>query len=275
MRAMDVEAAEFQDWEMLHLNPNSDSESLITAGGSAGGNTNCLDDEIGSETGGIFQVNYFSIDSQSRHMSAFTCADGSDEVSEESDNPSWIDPGSENRFTMKNSGEFWSDSGSEQSETRKFGEYEGRDELCFQGNEEIKSENGKKPENGEAEGEKKNEITEVAEQRKTGEQTRSVVWWKVPIELLKFCAFRASPVWTLSVAAAVMGLVILGRRLYKLKKKTKALELKVTVDDKKVSQFMTRAARLNEAFSIVKRVPLIRPQLPAAGVTPWPVMSLR
>lgn len=273
MRAMDAETAEFQDWEMLHPNSNSDSESLITA--ASAGNTNGVDDEIGSETGGIVQVNYFSIDSQSRYMSGFTCADGSDEVSEESDNPSWIDPGSENRFTMKNSGEFWSDSGSEQSETRKFGEYEGRDELCFQGNEEIKSENGKNPENGEAEGEKKNEITEVAEQRKTGEQTRSVVWWKVPIELLKFCAFRVSPVWTLSVAAAVLGLVILGRRLYKLKKKTKALELKVTVDDKKVSQFMTRVARLNEAFSIVKRVPLIRPQLPAAGVTPWPVLSLR
>lgn len=43
----------------------------------------------------------------------------------------------------------------------------------------------------------------------------------------------------------------------------------------KVSQFMSRAARLNEAFSVVKRVPVIRPSLPAVGVTPWPVMSLR
>lgn len=43
----------------------------------------------------------------------------------------------------------------------------------------------------------------------------------------------------------------------------------------KVSQFMARAARLNEAFSVVKRVPMIRPSVPAAGLTPWPVMSLR
>lgn len=43
----------------------------------------------------------------------------------------------------------------------------------------------------------------------------------------------------------------------------------------KVSQFMSRAARLNEAFSVVRRVPIIRPSLPAAGVTPWPVISLR
>lgn len=38
---------------------------------------------------------------------------------------------------------------------------------------------------------------------------------------------------------------------------------------------MSRAARLNEAFSVVRRVPIVRPSLPAAGVTPWPVMSLR
>lgn len=43
----------------------------------------------------------------------------------------------------------------------------------------------------------------------------------------------------------------------------------------KVSQFMSRAARLNEAFSVVRRVPIIRPALPAGGVNPWPVMSLR
>lgn len=69
---------------------------------------------------------------------------------------------------------------------------------------------------------------------KSGEgEKRSVVWWKVPFEFLKFCAFRvSSPVWTLSVAAAVMGFVMLGRRLYKMKRKSQSLQLKVTMDDK-------------------------------------------
>ncbi|CAL1363998.1 unnamed protein product [Linum trigynum] len=102
-----------------------------------------------------------------------------------------------------------------------------------------------------------------------------VVWWKVPFELLKCCVFRVSPVWTFSMAAALMGFVILGRKLYKMKRKARSLELKVTVDDKKVSQFMSRAARLNEAFSVVRRVPIVRPMLPAAGVNPWPVMNMR
>ncbi|XP_065881459.1 uncharacterized protein [Euphorbia lathyris] len=115
-------------------------------------------------------------------------------------------------------------------------------------------------------------------ERKLGrdEERRKVVWWKVPFELLRYCVFRISPVWTFSMAAAVMGFVILGRRLYKMKRKARSIPLKVTVDDKKVSQFMSRAARLNEAFSVVRRVPIVRPLLPAAsGVNSWPVMTLR
>ncbi|KAI8004432.1 hypothetical protein LOK49_LG08G01298 [Camellia lanceoleosa] len=107
------------------------------------------------------------------------------------------------------------------------------------------------------------------------EEKRVVVWRKVPFEFLKYFACRANPAWTISVAATVMGFVILGRRLYKMKRKSQRLQLKVTMDDKKVSQFMSRAAWLNEAFSVVKRVPVIRPTLPATRVTAWPVMSLR
>ncbi|KAF5738830.1 GDSL esterase/lipase APG [Tripterygium wilfordii] len=43
----------------------------------------------------------------------------------------------------------------------------------------------------------------------------------------------------------------------------------------KVSQFTTRVAHLNEAFSVVRRVPILRPTMPAAGVNPWPAMILR
>ncbi|KAI3832323.1 hypothetical protein MKW92_029964 [Papaver armeniacum] len=108
-----------------------------------------------------------------------------------------------------------------------------------------------------------------------GDHRGGNVWWKLPLELLKFCVFKVSPVWSVSIAAAVVGLVILKRRLYRMKHKTQRIALNVTLEDKKVSQFMARATRLNEAFSVVKRVPMIRPSLPAAGLTPWPVMSLR
>lgn len=107
-------------------------------------------------------------------------------------------------------------------------------------------------------------------------EKKGVIWYKLPLELLKFCIFRTSPIWSVSIAAAVVGFVILRKRLYKMRRKSRGIPLKVSMDDKKVSQIMVRVARLNEAFSVVKRVPIIRSSLPGAGgVTPWPVMGLR
>ncbi|KAI3464267.1 hypothetical protein Pfo_020930 [Paulownia fortunei] len=315
---------DFQDWELLQ--PNPDSESAPVSSPESGNSF----DEI--DSGGLIQVNYFSLDAQNRHGE-----DLDDDKSAESDNPSWIDPGLEDnptRYLNKESGEFWSDSSSERSEDRKFSDLDGRNEMGFSRNEkkevrfegigEIREEKGEKAEDlgkfyldssgmevgsakhndvvensqvdvednvnlhveSEVLGEENNENEKIESggkviddtgNKNTGElEKRSLVWWKMPMEFLKYFVFRMSPVWTVSVAAAVMGFVILGRRLYKMKKKTRGLEIKVTVDDKKVSQVMSRAARLNEAFSIVKRVPAIRPSLPAVGAAnTWPVMSLR
>ncbi|KAL7156244.1 hypothetical protein ABFS83_03G130700 [Erythranthe nasuta] len=308
---------DFQDWELLLS--NSDSES-VPAPVSFTESANSFD-EIDSR-GGLIQVNYFSLESHNRYLE-----DPEDDKSALSDNPSWIDPGLEEdptRYLHKESGEFWSDSGSERSEDRKFSEAEGikgmgfsQNEQTFEGVAEIIEDKGEKAEEdlgkfnsgssgievdpaklsdgaensqedvdgnanlhdgSEVLGEEKNgaEIIGSGDKvgsKKSGElEKRSLVWWKMPMDFLKYCVFRMSPVWTVSVAAAVMGFVILGRRLYKMKKKTRGLEIKVTVDDK----VMSRAARLNEAFSVVKRVPMIRPSYPALGSTNnWPVMSLR
>lgn len=272
---------EFQDWELLH--PNSDSESSAPVSAPEPNNSF---DEIHS--GGLIQVNYFSLDAQNRYGEDFD-----DDKSAESDNPSWVDPGLEDNPTLylkKESGEFWSDSSSERSEDRKFIELESVHEMGFSQNEkkqviyegigEILEEKGDKAEDlgkfymdstgiqvgsaklndvsenfqldvegnvnlqGESgvSGEEKNETEKIVSgaqviddtgNKKGGElEKRSVVWWKMPMEFLKYCVFRMGPVWTVSVAAAVMGFVILGRRLYKMKKKTRGLEIKVTVDDK-------------------------------------------
>uniref|UniRef100_A0A5B6ZI53 Putative Actin-binding LIM protein 1 n=1 Tax=Davidia involucrata TaxID=16924 RepID=A0A5B6ZI53_DAVIN len=177
------------------------------------------------------------------------------------------------------SGKFWSDSGGIGPISMKFGDFEKDSEMGI--GDYAKSQEGSeildegKVEEGDGHSRDNEDVAIEATKLGGEEEKRSVVWWKLPLELLKYCAFRVNPVWTFSVAAAVMGLIILGRRLSKMKRKSRGLQLKVTLDDKKVSQFMSRAARLNEAFSVVKRVPIIRPSLPAAGLTPWPVMSLR
>lgn len=110
-------------------------------------------------------------------------------------------------------------------------------------------------------------------QGRGGEERSVGVWWKVPVELLKFCVFRISPVWTFSIAAAVMGLILLKRRLSRMSRQSRSIPIKLTVEDKKVSQM--RAARLNEAFSVVRYVPIVRPLLPSSGATPWLVLNIR
>lgn len=86
-------------------------------------------------------------------------------------------------------------------------------------------------ESAETQGVAVEEVKSVAKSGGEGEK-RMVLWWKVPLEVLKYCVFKVSPVWSLSVAAAVMGLVVLGRRLYRMKRKSQSLQLKVALDDK-------------------------------------------
>ncbi|CAN0887919.1 hypothetical protein LINGRAHAP2_LOCUS15703 [Linum grandiflorum] len=233
----------------------------------------------------------------------------------ESDNPSWIDPAVHTRYEDKIPAEFWSDSGSDRSDGRKVSDSElsavemvqtglvvegtgGEDEnlesqLGLEGFKENKSEgddilklcSDSRGEDlpvgdGGSSSVEETSIVEAAgggggEEEEEEKKKKQLVWWKVPFELLRCCVFRVGPVWTFSMAAAVMGFVILGRKLYKMKRKARSIELKVTVDDKKVSQFMSRAARLNEAFWVVRRVPVVRPMVPGGGVNPWPVMSMR
>ncbi|KAG2659118.1 uncharacterized protein LOC120704976 isoform X2 [Panicum virgatum] len=101
-----------------------------------------------------------------------------------------------------------------------------------------------------------------------------VVWWRLPFRLLHCCAWKVKPVWSFSIAAALLGLVVLGRRMYKMKRKAKGLpQIKIAFDDKRTSRFADRAARLNEAFLVARRVPLLRTS--AGAVLPWSMVQER
>ncbi|KAF9608516.1 hypothetical protein IFM89_009882 [Coptis chinensis] len=254
---------DFQDWELLH---NKETGLLLPP-------DSFVDIEGVSE--GVIRPDYFAFDTENRYGKTIVgeTVDESGGSSVSSDNPSWIEPCSEStRFIdddddddqrvelrRKVSTEFWSDSSSDESAgSRKFIEFDGNEEM---GNR-----------SGSVDGEAPEEVVEV----EAGEgEKKEMVWWKFPFEILKFCLFKVSPGWTISIAAAVMGIVILRRRLHRMKKKNQSIALKLTVDDKKVSQLMNRSTRLNEAFSVVRNVPMIRPLLPSPGLTPWPILNLR
>nr|CAB3446915.1 unnamed protein product [Digitaria exilis] len=66
-----------------------------------------------------------------------------------------------------------------------------------------------------------------------GGDKQVVVWWRLPFRLLHYCAWKVKPVWSFSVAAALLGLVVLGRRMYRMKRKAKGLpQIKIAFDDK-------------------------------------------
>jgi hypothetical protein len=300
---MEGEAGEFLDWELLH---NSDDAALVNSVGatlvesSEKEGTPRNFEGIEGDSEGMIRSDHFSLENRER-IAKKTAAEG--DVSEEGDsvqseNPSWVDPGSETRYVRRNSGEFWSDSSSDRSDERKLGEFDSKHDLAlsetvksqvgFEGIEEMKPGNENWGKLGPNESkfrefdvkdkdsskfwsdsggdalvsmefgdnyEKQRDGSEISSdldggngsiENKAGADAvvksdtksggegdkRRVVWWKVPLEVLKYCVFRASPVWSFSMAAAVMGLVILGRRLYKMKRKSQKLQLKVTIDDK-------------------------------------------
>ncbi|CAN6238373.1 unnamed protein product [Urochloa humidicola] len=109
----------------------------------------------------------------------------------------------------------------------------------------------------------------------TGEgDKQAVVWWRLPFRLLHYCAWKVKPVWSFSIAAALLGLVVLGRRMYRMKRKARGLpQIKIAFDDKRSSQFADRAARLNEAFLVARRVPLLRTS--SGAVLPWSMVQER
>ncbi|KAF3340758.1 hypothetical protein FCM35_KLT09602 [Carex littledalei] len=104
-----------------------------------------------------------------------------------------------------------------------------------------------------------------------------LVWWKVPVEVIKYCVFGVRPVWSISMAMGFLGFLMFSRSyyLYKMKQKDSKtrLQVKVRFDEKKRAVVQTRAARLNKVVSFVRRDPILRTLHPAFGVTPFPAMS--
>lgn len=230
-------AGEFPDWEVVS-NPD---DPVIS--NSSDSNMPGSMDGFERDSEGTIQFDYFSVDSNPNHLTvADDCAS-----SVQSDNPSWIDPGAESGNHCVGNGENWSDSISERSDDHKVGEFEVNSEVGDVKNVKLGDVgvDGIGAESEVAIGDKVNFVlddepgnNEIVAAKSYGEEGRksggNMVWWKqLPLDFFKYCLFRgASPVWSISVAVAMMGFVLLGRRLYKMKNKSRSLQLNFTVDDK-------------------------------------------
>ncbi|XWS27590.1 hypothetical protein CRYUN_Cryun26dG0129400 [Craigia yunnanensis] len=175
--------SELMDWKVLH-NSDSDSNSVLV---------NLLElknlEEIEGDTEGMIRSNYFSLNNQIMYAKAGDFED----VVKESD--IGFSDCMKKGAKLENSSEF--DDG-----TTSAVELEGRE--------------GNPNRN---EGSTIDEMKLYVKSVYQGNKKR-VVWWKVPFELLRYCVFKVSPIWSFSVAATLMGFAILGHILYKMKRKS-------------------------------------------------------
>lgn len=250
----------------------------------------------------VLKDDYFAIDSGGSTRSG----EESDKGGVDSDNPSYedsdcgpnkfLESSRDNvgfvrmKFPKRNSGGFWSDESTvgrrslAASETSELGNMEdsvsGTGSLYKESDPVVTdlrggSEGGESSSRSLCEGTKSSDSTEVAEVGvgacvNEGEK-RVKIWWKVPMVLLKYCFFGMKPVWSLSMAAAMVAILMLLKKLYRMKRKIRSIPLRIAVDDKmqKISRLDARATRLNEAISAVRLTPTIRPSIHAGAATQW------
>lgn len=124
---------------------------------------------------------------------------------------------------------------------------------------------------GRSEGSESSDSSESAEvevEACVTEGEKSVkLWLKMPMVLLKYCFFGMKPVWSLSMAAAMVAILMLLKKLYRMKHKIRSIPLRIAMGDKKISQLDARATSLNKAISAVRLTPTMRPSIHAGVAT--------
>ncbi|KAJ1685958.1 hypothetical protein LUZ63_017348 [Rhynchospora breviuscula] len=130
------------------------------------------------------------------------------------------------------------------------------------------------PSSGSGEVEKRGE---VMEEKGTEEENSSLgkkrgSLWEMPWEIVKFCLTKVKPAWYIPLAGAILGLVLIGRRMYRIREQKRSASVRASMDGKRVTKFAVRAMPVNEALN---PVPILRTS-PLAGVTiPVSLLALR
>lgn len=235
-----------EDWELLLASPKA-AEPYAGAGG-------------GEDDAGAIKHDYFDLGSDAKYPRRASMSKGGDEDEEAveellgaSDTASWVEPDPDDLlFPGRDRAALWSDSSSE-------GE---RPEAEVNLTEPV-----------ERDGEEAGAAAPEGAVAKGG--GAAVRWWKLPLDALRVWALRAArSAWSVPFAVVLLGFAVLGRRLYRMRRHSKAVaRVRLVLDDKKASQFKGQSSRLNESMAMVRRAPIIKPMLPANGVSPWPVLG--
>jgi hypothetical protein len=84
-------------------------------------------------------------------------------------------------------------------------------------------------------------------------------WWKLPLDALRVWALRvATSAWSVPFAIALLGFAVLGRRLYRMRRQTKAVARVRLLLDEKVTPFLfffCEFCLLETQFQLYKLIP--------------------
>ncbi|PWZ33797.1 hypothetical protein Zm00014a_023170 [Zea mays] len=236
------------DWELLLASPKAASAAEPYAGG-------------GEDDAGAIKHDYFDLGSDAKYPRRASLSTGDEEEGAEegllraSDNASWVEPDPDDLlFPGRDRAALWSDSSSDGERP----EVEATDPV------------GRAREEGGVMAAAADGVEGAV--AKGGEHVR---WWKLPLDALRVWAMRAArSACSVPFAVALLGFAVLGRRLYRMRRQSKAAaRVRLVFDEKKASQFKGQSSRLNESTTMMRRTPFIKPMLPANGVTPWPVLG--
>ncbi|XP_051227560.1 uncharacterized protein [Lolium perenne] len=229
---MDREAAaDLQEWELLLASPAAPAPYV----------------GAGEDDAGAIKYDYFELGSDAKYARrasmSMAAAEDEEGTDEEAGSAGWVEPHPDAlAFPARDRAALWSDSSSD----------------------------GERRDEAEPSVEPPQEVTAVpaADEGAVAKGGAAPApWWKLPMEVLRLWAARAArSAWSVPVAVALLGFAVLGRRLYRMRRQSKAVaRVRLVLDDKKASQF--------KAQRMLRRAPMIKPLLPANGVTPWPVLG--
>ncbi|KAJ1286537.1 hypothetical protein BS78_03G359900 [Paspalum vaginatum] len=232
-----------EDWEMLLASPKAAAAAEPFAGGGGG-----------EDDAGAIKHDYFDLGSDAKYprRASMSKADEDEVVVE--DNASWVEPDPDDLlFPDRDRAALWSDSSSD-------GERTEAEVPLTEPVERAREEAG---------------AAAAAAEGAVAKGGGAVTWWKLSLETLRVWALRAArSAWSVPFAVALLGFALLGRRLYRMRRQSKAVaRVRLVLDEKKASQFKGQTSRLNESMAMVRRAPIIKPMLPANGVSPWPVLG--
>jgi len=91
-----------------------------------------------------------------------------------------------------------------------------------------------------------------------GQDRASEIWWNKQAALRGVHGRQANTYWSIALAAAVMGLVILGHRWQYERRQNQQLRLRLHLKEEKIGQLVLQLARMKEMLSGRRRVPVLR-----------------